>query len=241
MAFSPRLESLITRALLAGAPGVSSARLSLLIDDDHGAPTDRLIDLCFEAARFAHVENLSDVSGRITDGPRWPDVWPGEHYRFLAGLVKALRPASVVEIGTHQGLSALALAKNLPPAGRLHSYDIVPWDRIPGQTLRAGDLRGGRIVPVTADLTRQAVFDRYREILETADLIFVDAAKDGRMEKILLERLETLFFRTPPIVVFDDIRLWNMLGIWRSVSRPKLDATSFGHWSGTGMIDWQRR
>jgi len=68
----------------------------------------------------------------------------------------------------------------------------------------------------------------------------VDAAKDGRTEKVLLELFETLRFRTPPIVVFDDIRLWNMVGIWRSVSRPKLDATSFGHWSGTGLIDWQR-
>ena len=147
----------------------------------------------------------------------------------------------VIEIGTHQGLSALALAKNLPPAGRLHSYDIVPWDRIPSQTLRVDDFREGRIVPETADLGRQAVFEGHREILEAADLIFVDAAKDGRTEKVLLDRFETLQFRTPPIVVFDDVRLWNMLGIWRSVSRPKLDATSFGHWSGTGLIDWQRR
>lgn len=241
MALSGRLESLITRALRARAPGVSRARLSLLIENDYSAPNDRLIDLCFEAARHARVEDISDISSRIPNGLRWPDVWPGEHYRFLAGLVKALQPASVVEIGTHQGLSALALAKHLPPAGRVHTYDIVPWDRIRGQTLRVDDIREGRIVPLTADLTRQEEFERHRGILEAAGLIFVDAAKDGLMEKALLDRFETLYFHAPPIVVFDDTRLFNMLGIWSSVSRPKLDATSFGHWSGTGLIDWQRR
>ncbi|MBM4318321.1 MAG: methyltransferase, partial [Deltaproteobacteria bacterium] len=52
-----------------------------------------------------------------------------------------------------------------------------------------------------------------------------------------------LMFRTDlpqkPIVVFDDIRLMNMLRIWRNISLPKLDVTSFGHWSGTGLVDWQ--
>jgi len=39
-------------------------------------------------------------------------------------------------------------------------------------------------------------------------------------------------------VLFDDIRLWNMLDIWRSIDFPKLDLTSFGHWSGTGVVQW---
>jgi hypothetical protein len=38
--------------------------------------------------------------------------------------------------------------------------------------------------------------------------------------------------------MFDDIRFWNMLRIWRNVAAPKLDITSFGHWSGTGLVDW---
>jgi hypothetical protein len=38
--------------------------------------------------------------------------------------------------------------------------------------------------------------------------------------------------------MFDDIRLWNMLRTWRTINRPKLDLTSFGHWSGTGLVDW---
>jgi hypothetical protein len=41
--------------------------------------------------------------------------------------------------------------------------------------------------------------------------------------------------------MFDDIHLWNTLGTWRRISRPKLGLTSFGHWSGTGLVDWNAR
>lgn len=37
---------------------------------------------------------------------------------------------------------------------------------------------------------------------------------------------------------FDDIRLWNMLRIWREIRLPKMDMTSFGPWCGTGLCEW---
>lgn len=239
MGLSPRLESLIARLPVPGSSKIPEARLSLVHDDELGRPSERLIDLSLEAIRHASREDLSAISSRMARPPLWPDIWPGEHFRLLAGLVKALQPSSVVEIGTWTGLSALALAKHLPPGGTVHTYDLVPWNEVEDQALRSSDLDGGRIVPVVGDLTRPDVFDENRPILESAQLLFVDAAKDGRMERQLLDAFETVRFRVSPIVIFDDIRLWNMLGIWRDVSRPKLDITSFGHWSGTGLIDWR--
>jgi hypothetical protein len=38
------------------------------------------------------------------------------------------------------------------------------------------------------------------------------------------------------LVVFDDIKLMEMVQVWRDLPYPKLDATSFGHWSGTGFM-----
>jgi len=35
----------------------------------------------------------------------------------------------------------------------------------------------------------------------------------------------------------DDIRFKNMIPLWRSITQPKLDISSFGHWSGFGMVD----
>jgi hypothetical protein len=72
-------------------------------------------------------------------------------------------------------------------------------------------------------------------------LIFIDAAKDGVQEQRFLDNFGTIAFAKAPLVILDDIRVWNMLAIWRRVSRPKLDLTSFGHWSGTGIIDWELR
>ena len=69
-------------------------------------------------------------------------------------------------------------------------------------------------------------------------MIFVDAAKDGVMEQRLLDSFESVPFRTKPVIVFDDIRVWNMLKIWRNIRQPKLDLTSFGHWTGSGIVEW---
>jgi predicted O-methyltransferase YrrM len=210
-----------------------------MVLDDEGRPSERLLDLALAAIQHARVEDLGEISRRITGTPRWPDRWPGEHYKLLVGLVKALAPQVVIEIGTYQGLSALALAKRLPPGGVVHTFDVLPWRDVPGCVLTDQDLAGGGIVTHVADLTRAEVFEQHRPLVESAGLLFVDAAKDGTMERVLLERFESARFHAPPIVAFDDVRLWNMLRIWREVARPKLDLTSFGHWSGTGLVDWQ--
>jgi len=55
----------------------------------------------------------------------------------------------------------------------------------------------------------------------------------------LLQQLETVDFHKPLLLVMDDIRFWNMLAIWQDIARPKLDLTSFSHWSGTGLVEWR--
>jgi hypothetical protein len=54
----------------------------------------------------------------------------------------------------------------------------------------------------------------------------------------MIANLRTIRFDAPPILVLDDVRLWTMLKFWRELALPKLDFTSFGHWSGTGLADW---
>lgn len=233
-----RLATLLTRVLAPNPTGDRAARHSM-IHAGPDAPSDRLLDLALEAVRAARTEDLSAVVARIRSGPRWPEIWPGEHYRLLAGLVKVMAPRIVIEIGTYRGMSALTLAKNLPAGAVLHTFDLAPWDSIGGQCLVREDFADGRIVFDVADLGDRAGFEARRRLFESADLIFVDAAKDGRFEPRFLAHLEGVSFARPPIVVFDDVRLWKMLKVWRDVRRPKLDLVSFGHWTGTGLIDWQ--
>src|SRR5437016_622550 len=95
--------------------------------DDDVAPSPRLLELGLAAAAAAREIDLSALSRRLERPPYWPDVWPGEHYRLLAGLVATTVASTVVEIGTATGLSALALLHSLGPDGRVVTFDVVPW------------------------------------------------------------------------------------------------------------------
>jgi len=170
--------------------------------------------------------------------PFFPDVLPGEHYRLLAGLVSVLNPKVIIEIGTGSGLSTLPMKKYLPQESKIVTFDIIVWKSFPDTCLQEDDLRDGRLIQYIDDLSNPSIIPKYRRLLEEANMIFVHAAKDGAMEKMLLDNFRTISFREKPLIIFDDIRVWNMLKIWRDISSPKLDLTSFGHWSGTGIVEW---
>ena len=205
--------------------------------DDEARPSPRLLALARDASAAAEGISLEELDERV-GAERWHRLWPGEHYRLLAGLVEVLRPALVVEIGTATGLSALALLSRLGPDARVVTFDLVPWREYPGSVLRDDDFADGRLAQELDDLSTDAGAAKHRDVVAAADLIFIDAAKDGRQEQVFLNRFEHTEFRGAPVVVFDDIRQWKMLGIWREIARPKLDVTSFGHWSGTGLVDY---
>lgn len=208
-------------------------------DDEPGRPSEWLIRTALRAAEKAISVDLSEISRRLTSPPLYPDVWPGEHYRLLTAFVQILEPKLVIEIGTATGISALALKAGLPPDGVLETFDIYPWNSFHYTVFQPEDFGDGRLEQHVADLSVPDVFESYRKRIEQAGILFVDAAKDGVMEQRLIDLLDTVSFPQPPLVIFDDIKLWNMLGIWRRISRPRLDFTSLGHWSGTGLVEWR--
>jgi predicted O-methyltransferase YrrM len=235
------LKARITAAVLPPPLVVRHSEYSLLLsaDDEPVRPTERLLDVAMSAVQHARRVDVGALARRVPAGIRYAEVWPGEHYKLLAGLVKALGARRVVEIGTATGLSALTLLLELPADGRVTTFDVVPWERyVDGTVLEPADFTDGRLVQVLDDLQQPEVVERHRALLEEADFIFIDAAKDGVMEQRFIDNLKPLRFKNAPIVMFDDIRVWNMLAIWRRLDRPKLDLTSFGHWSGTGLVDW---
>lgn len=221
-----------------GTPRHYEPSLIISIDDDAAKPTPELLDVALRAAGEARIVDLADISDRLASGVRFPDIWPGEHYKLLAALVKILQPNTVIEIGTYWGLGSLSLLKYLPPTGRLITFDVVPWKEIPQCVLRETDFADGRMTQQLDDLAYPAGFEKNRALLESADLILVDAAKDGLQEWRFIRNFAQCRFLKAPLIIFDDIRVWNMLAVWRSIDRPKLDLTSFGHWSGTGLVHW---
>jgi predicted O-methyltransferase YrrM len=218
--------------------GARHAELSAIFssDDSPGMPTSELIELVPRLIARAQSERLELLAER--QAPSFVFVWPGEHYRLLAALVQELRPSLIVEIGTYTGLSALAMLPYLPKDSQLTTVDVIPWHQIPGTALRESDFVGGRLQQLVGNFEDLSICKEHSSLLRRADLVFIDAPKDGRFERRLLENFSTIGLKSGSLLVFDDIRVINMLRIWRDIRWPKLDLTSFGHWSGTGLVQW---
>lgn len=202
-----------------------------------GGPTRELIEFGLACAVDAVSIDLSAVSSRIKSGENYIDIYPGEHYKLLAAIIRKKSPAVVVELGTHLGYSALCMKPFMPSGGHIHTFDIIPWNQFPDTILRQDDFAEG-LIQHTDDLTRWEDVQKHRNLLETADIVFLDALKDGKQEYDFLENFSKVNFRPGSLFIFDDIRLWNMIELWYNLDKPKLDMTSFGHWSGTGLVQW---
>ncbi|MBN1586450.1 MAG: methyltransferase [Candidatus Omnitrophica bacterium] len=207
-------------------------------DDADSQASDRLFNIALQSIEAAKKISLDSLAGRRDCNPELLNLWPGEHYRLLAGITRVLQPKCVVEIGTASGISALAMKQTLPKGARIVTFDIIPWALAPEISLEKKDFEDGSLLQYTDDLTQPEDFAKHQELLAQADLIFLDAAKDGVMEQRFLDLMGTLTPKTQPLLVLDDIRVWNMLRIWKDIRRPKLDLSSFGHWTGTGLVDW---
>lgn len=218
--------------------GVRHAELTALfsLDDSPGPPSERLIELLLALVARARSISLSDLNDR--NPPELLHVWPGEHYRLLAALVQELRPRNVLEIGTFTGLSALAMLSYLPRDAQLTTVDIISWDKICGTFLRPTDFATGNFRQIVCDLRDPANCRVHTQLLQSADIIFIDGPKDGVFEPRLLENLSLIGLPRGPLLIFDDIRIWNMLATWRRIRYPKLDVTSIGHHTGTGLVEW---
>ncbi|MES2310103.1 MAG: hypothetical protein V4507_14715, partial [Verrucomicrobiota bacterium] len=200
---------------------------------------DRLIDLTLAAVAVARKVSHRDIVEKMKSPPYWPEIWPGEKYKLLSGIVATLKPSIIVEIGTAQGLSIMSMKKFLPQDGKIFSFDVRPWNTISGTVLTSSDFEDGHLIQINEDLGDKMVFSKHAAILRQASLIFIDVGNDDERneEKRFLENFESLDFATHPIFILNDIRLEGMIDIWHNVKKPKLDVTSFGHWSGNGLID----
>lgn len=226
-----------------------SAILSL--DGAPGPPSDRLLDLAPALIARARTIRLPLLEER--GAPAWALQWPGDHNRLLAALVAELQPRQVVDIGTFTGISCLSLLSELPPGARLTTVDLVPWRQVPGSEfpglphrpertyLREADFADGRLTQIVGDLGQIDVVRAHAATLRDADLVFLDAAADGIFERRLLANLQAIGLKPGALLVIDDIRSLKMLAFWHAIGHPKLDFTSFGHYAGTGLVDWQGR
>lgn len=208
------------------------------LDDEPFQPSARLVEIGLEASKKAFATDLTAVSGRFfKELQTYINTYPGEHYKLLAALMVVLKPKIVIEIGTYQGAGCMAMKSALPDGSKIYTYDIIPFDQIHNCGLKATDF-DEKMEQRIVDLADPKQAANQMDILENADFIFADAAKDGVMERAFITLFDRVKFKNRPIIMFDDIRFVNMTQIWREIRHPKLDISSFGHWSGTGLVEW---
>lgn len=156
-----------------------------------------------------------------------------QHYRLLAYLSTQVS-GTIIDIGTHRGASAIALSYNT--SNRVLTFDIE--DRAPSIV----DHRNN-IVRFIEDLTTPAIREKHRRTLLESPLIFLDIdPHEGDREWAFLEWLREAGYRG--VVVLDDVWHFKPLRekVWYRLPRAeKIDLTSVGHWSGTGLVSFGAR
>lgn len=219
-----------------GDPPVSARHAAWSIissaDDLRPAATPELIDISIRAIRDASEHDLVELPKRTSgEASVWARQWPGEHYRLLPALARTVAARAVIEVGTFTGMGTIALAES---RAHVTTYDIEPWYSFPDSVIRESDTEI-RITPRLGDLADPSFFESELDRLAAADMIFVDGPKDTAFEPQFSSLLVERFSGSGKLLVFDDIRLLNMVQFWRDLPLQKLDLTSFGHWSGTGV------
>ena len=158
------------------------------------------------------------------------NVSTSRYYRYLAALVKAIKPKQVVELGSAGGASALMMLSTLPENSMLYACSIPEPEEefrfikqdYPNLTL----IRGNDLDLATWPKDCQ---------LEKTDLWFFDT--DHNYTQLHTElKLYDQYFKKGTIILIDDIRLNDgMIKAWDEIKYPKLSLPDL-HWSGFGLI-----
>ena len=204
------------------------------VDDDPAAQSFADWDYLLKAVRTA-------ADCRIDCANPFVNAFPGDHYRLLAGLIYNLDrsngPLSLIDIGTSCGLSARTMLDFSPDEDKVETFDVADWLDNPCTYLTEKDFEV-RLTQHLQDLKQPEVFSRYAKMLCEADFIMCDGPKDGVFERTFYTFLSSLDLpKKPRWLLLDDIRFPSEMASWRMVDSPKVDLTSFGHFSGTGLVN----
>lgn len=163
------------------------------------------------------------------------------HYMFLASLTRVLKAKRIVEIGTASG-SSLTAFLSVSDVQHVDTFDVYPlasngnWVSTSSfssinKYLLENQRRWRQHV---TDLSDEKSWTEHLDKFAQADLIFIDAHHDSKLEKLLASRMEGLV-NPSTIIVWDDVRLSSMVKFWRELAMIKIDVGGLAHYSGTGI------
>ena len=173
------------------------------------------------------IGNLFDVKFALYKHDEFFGDFGKEHYRLLSYFSTLYSNSVIIDIGTHMGNSALALSFN--KSNTVHTFDIVKKAIDPYIESQSN------IVFHTNDILKD---ESFKDLILQSPFIFLDVdPHNGEMEYDFFNYLKKIDYRG--FMICDDIWYFKEMRdhFWNKIdSSIKIDMTSYGHWSGTGII-----
>jgi protein-disulfide isomerase len=154
-----------------------------------------------------------------------------QEYRLYSYLSTFFNNIVILDIGTLDGRSAVALSHNT--SNQVISYDILKYINDNNHVIYGKK---------NIKLNIKNVFDDLNEdFIKNVKIVMIDIDHYETIETLILNKLKELKFSG--LVILDDITkhpepIVNecMNRLWNSIQDKKYDFTTYGHWSGTGVV-----
>jgi len=154
-----------------------------------------------------------------------------QEYRLYSYLTTFFNDITILDIGTFDGRSSVALSHN--ETNQVISYDIEDKINNKNHPIYSKKNIQFKIKNVLDDLNE--------ELVKKCKIILIDIDHYETIEKQIIARLKELDFSG--LILLDDITnhpepVINvcMNRLWNSINETKYDFTKYGHFSGTGVI-----
>jgi len=147
-----------------------------------------------------------------------------EHYKLIAYLSK-FTENQIIDIGTYFGFSALASSLYNKP---VTTYDVCDWFPEDEKIITARNNKN--IIFKLMDCCNDM------EEIVKSDIVLLDIdPHSGEQELVIMKALKDVGFQG--IIMLDDIHLNEKMDeFWNGIEEKKIDVTSVGHFSGTGIV-----
>lgn len=185
----------------------------------------RILDVTAEELNQIDFSFYKEHTAKLSNYPGYLYMPAGrEHYRLLAYISSLFNNNLLIDVGTFQGFSALAMGYN--KSNRVLSYDIARTKEVD-------------LIIENKALAQNIEF-RMNGISEDAGIlrspfIILDVDHGGRFEVAFINML--IGNKWHGLMLMDDIRIVPILtAIWNRMPLEKYDLTDKGHWSGTGLV-----
>jgi hypothetical protein len=187
-----------------------------------------------DTATVLNAVDYSRFSGILDDDREFHGVLGNEHYKLLSYFSTLFNGASIIDIRTHSGSSALALSYTT--TNTVFTFDTM--NKVVNQKIRERE----NIIFSTDNLFEAEGQEKWKDTLLAAPFIFLDLdPHNGTMELEFYMFLKKIGYKG--FIVCDDIWYFKEMrdNFWYKLPYgERYDLTHLGHWSGTGIFTFNK-